>query len=115
MIWLIMIYAGFLTYLTRFSMFSKSFARWLPGWIETPLYYVPITMLTAIIVPEVLLIEGSLNFSLSENLRLIAASFAIVVALITRSVFITILSGLICLWIFHVSTAIHCVKTRNET
>ena len=99
MIWLIMIYAGFLTYLTRFSMFSKSFARWLPGWIETPLYYVPITMLTAIIVPEVLLIEGSLNFSLSENLRLVAASIAIVIALITRSVFITILSGLICLWI----------------
>ena len=99
MIWLVMIYAGFLTYLTRFSMFSKSFARWLPSWIETPLYYVPITMLTAIIVPEVLLIEASLNFTLSENLRLIDASFAIVVALITRSVFITIASGLTCLWI----------------
>jgi len=99
MIWVVMIYAGFLTYLTRFSMFSKTFARWLPDWIETPLHYVPIAMLTAIIVPEVLLIEGSLNFSLYENLRLVAASLAILVALATRSVFITIASGLICLWI----------------
>ena len=99
MIWVVMVYAGFLTYLTRFSMFSKTFARWLPGWIEVPLHYVPIAMLTAIIVPEVLLIEGSLSLSPYENLQLVAASLAILIALATRSVFITIASGLASLWI----------------
>ena len=99
MVWVVMVYAGFLTYLTRFSMFSKTFARWLPGWIEVPLHYVPIAMLTAIIVPEVLLIEGSLSLSPYENLQLVAASLAILIALATRSVFITIASGLASLWI----------------
>ena len=99
MIWAIMVYAGFLTYHTRFSMLSKTFARWLPNWIETPLHYVPIAMLTAIIVPEVLLIEGSLSFSPYENLQLVAASLAILIALVTRGVFITIASGLVSLWI----------------
>ena len=99
MIWAVMAYAGFLTYPTRFSMFSKTFASWLPDWIEAPLHYVPIAMLTAIIVPEVLIIEGSLSFSPFENLQLVAASLAILIALATRGVFITIASGLTSLWI----------------
>ena len=50
MIWIIMIVAGLITYSTRFSMFNKSIADKMPSWVEIPLHYVPIALLTAIIV-----------------------------------------------------------------
>tara|TARA_B110000444_G_C18551727_1_gene460560 strand:+ start:306 stop:605 length:300 start_codon:yes stop_codon:yes gene_type:complete len=94
-----MIIAGIITYSTRFSMFNKSIAKKMPAWVETPLHYVPIALLTAIIVPEVLINEGTINFSIFENLRIVAACFAVFVALISRNVIATIASGLICLWL----------------
>ena len=94
-----MIIAGIITYSTRFSMFNKSIAKKMPVLVETPLHYVPIALLTAIIVPEVLINEGTINFSIFENLRIVAACFAVFVALISRNVIATIASGLICLWL----------------
>ena len=94
-----MIIAGIITYSTRFSMFSKSIAKKMPAWVETPLHYVPIALLTAIIVPEVLINEGAVVFSIFENLRILAACLAVFIALISRNVIATIASGLICLWL----------------
>ena len=94
-----MIIAGIITFSTRFSMFNKSIAKKMPAWIETPLHYVPTALLTAIIVPEVLINEGTINFSIFENLRIMAACFAVFIALISRNVIATIASGLICLWL----------------
>ena len=99
MIWIVMIIAGIITFSTRFSMFNKSFAKKMPAWVETPLHYVPTALLTAIIVPEVLINEGTINFSIFENLRIMAACFAVFIALISRNVIATIASGLICLWL----------------
>jgi|TARA_B110000093_G_scaffold96902_1_gene104467 branched-subunit amino acid transport protein len=94
-----MIIAGIITFSTRFSMFNKSIAKKMPAWVETPLHYVPTALLTAIIVPEVLINEGTINFSIFENLRIMAACFAVFIALISRNVIATIASGLICLWL----------------
>ena len=94
-----MIIAGIITFSTRFSMFNKSIAKKMPVWAETPLHYVPTALLTAIIVPEVLINEGTINFSIFENLRIMAACFAVFIALISRNVIATIASGLICLWL----------------
>jgi len=55
--------------------------------------------LTAIIVPEVLIYEQNLSLSIFENFRIIAASFAILIAFISRNVIATITSGLVCLWV----------------
>ena len=99
MIWIVMIIAGIITFSTRFSMFNKSIAKKMPTWVETPLHYVPTALLTAIIVPEVLINEGTINFSIFENLRIMAACFAVFIALISRNVIATIASGLICLWL----------------
>ena len=99
MIWIVMIIAGVITFSTRFSMFNKSIAKKMPVWVETPLHYVPTALLTAIIVPEVLINEGTLNLSIFENLRIMAACFAVFIALISRNVIATIASGLICLWL----------------
>ena len=67
MIWIVMVVAGLITYSTRFSMFNKSIAEKMPKWVEVPLHYVPIALLTAIIVPEVLIYEQNLSLSIFEN------------------------------------------------
>ena len=66
-----MIVAGLITYSTRFSMFNKSIAEKMPKWVEVPLHYVPIALLTAIIVPEVLIYEQNLSLSIFEILELL--------------------------------------------
>jgi len=97
MIWLVMIACGLLTFATRFVMFSSLAPRRLPDWLEDALGFVPIAVLTAIIVPAVVTgPEGTLF--LAGNSRLPAAVIAVSVALITRSVLATIATGLAALW-----------------
>ena len=54
MIWPVMIACGLLTFATRFVMFSGLAPRRLPDWLEDALGFVPIAVLTAIIVPAVI-------------------------------------------------------------
>ncbi|MAK17467.1 MAG: branched-chain amino acid ABC transporter permease [SAR116 cluster bacterium] len=97
MIWFVMIACGLFTYATRFVMFSDIAPRQLPGWLQDALGFVPIAVLTAIIVPAVIIApEGGL--ALAGNARLPAALVAVTVALVTRSVLATIATGLGALW-----------------
>lgn len=97
MIWLVMIACGLLTFATRFVMFSGLAPRRLPDWLEDALGFVPIAVLTAIIVPAVITgPEGTLF--IVGNSRLPAAVIAVSVALLTRSVLATIATGLAALW-----------------
>lgn len=97
MIWLVMIACGLLTFATRFVMFSGLAPQGLPDWLEDALGFVPIAVLTAIIVPAVITgPEG--NLFIAGNSRLPAAVIAVSVALLTRSVLATIATGLAALW-----------------
>lgn len=97
MIWFVMIACGLFTYATRFVMFSDIAPRQLPDWLQDALGFVPIAVLTAIIVPAVIIApEGGL--ALAGNARLPAALVAVTVALVTRSVLATIATGLGALW-----------------
>jgi branched-subunit amino acid transport protein len=97
MIWFVMIACGLFTYAIRFVMFSDIAPRQLPGWLQDALGFVPIAVLTAIIVPAVIIApEGGL--ALAGNARLPAALVAVTVALVTRSVLATIATGLGALW-----------------
>ena len=95
MIWLVMIACGLLTFATRFVMFSGLAPRRLPDWLEDALGFVPIAVLTAIIVPAV--VTGP-EGTIAGNSRLPAAVIAVSVALLTRSVLATIATGLAALW-----------------
>jgi branched-subunit amino acid transport protein len=64
---------------------------------------VPPAVLTAIFFPELLITDGSLNISLGNG-RLIAGSLAIVVAWRTKNVILTIVVGMLTLWIFQAIT-----------
>ena len=97
MIWFVMIACGLFTYATRFVMFSDIAPRQLPGWLQDALGFVPIAVLTAIIVPAVIIApEGGL--ALAGNARLPAALVAVTMAIVTRSVLATIATGLGALW-----------------
>ena len=98
MIWMVMILCGLLTFSMRFVMFSELAPKQVPGWLQEALSFVPVAVLTAIIVPAVIISpEGGLM--LAGNSKLPAALVAVTAALVTRSVLTTIASGLGSLWV----------------
>ena len=99
MIWLVMIFSGVFTFGTRFVMLTKGVADGLPRWVIDALAFVPIAVLTAILVPAVLIHPSTQQIVVSENVRFFAAVVATIVALMTRNVIATISSGLASLWI----------------
>ena len=98
MIWMAMIVCGLLTFSMRFVMFSDLAPKQLPGWLEEALGFVPVAVLTAIIVPAVIVSPDG-GLMLAGNSRLPAALIAVTAALVTRSVLVTIGSGLGSMWV----------------
>ena len=62
------------------------------------LHYVPPAVLSAIVFPELLLPGGTWNLSL-ENYRLLAGLAAVLVAWFSRNILVTILAGMIVLFL----------------
>ena len=98
MIWMVMIVCGLLTFSMRFVMFSDLAPKQLPGWLEEALGFVPVAVLTAIIVPAVIVSPDG-GLMVAGNSRLPAALIAVTAALVTRSVLVTIGSGLGSMWV----------------
>ena len=98
MIWLVMISGGIFTFLSRFLMLSGWVANDLPRWLIDALVFVPIVVLTAILVPAVLTDPATQQIIVIGNARVVAAVVATIMALLTRNVIATISSGLATLW-----------------
>ena len=98
MIWLVMIAGGIFTFGTRFVMLSGWIAHGLPKWLIDALVFVPIAVLTAILVPAVLIDPATQQIIMIGNARVVAAVVATIIALLTRNVIATISSGLATLW-----------------
>ena len=98
MIWLVMIVGGIFTFGTRFVMLSGWVAHGLPRWLIDALAFVPIAVLTAILVPAVLIDPATQQILVIGNKRIVAAVVATIIALLTRNVIATISSGLATLW-----------------
>ena len=98
MIWLIMICSGIFTFGTRFVMLTLWVAHGLPRWLNDALAFVPIAVLTAILVPAVIVDPTTQQIIVFENNRFFAAVVATIIALLTRNVVATICSGLAALW-----------------
>jgi branched-subunit amino acid transport protein len=71
----------------------------LPPTVLSALKYIPVAVLTAIIVPEVLLREGQLNVS-PTNGYLIAALAAVLISWRTKNLLLTIVLGMGTLWVW---------------
>ncbi len=105
-IWPAMIGLGVLTFLIRFS-FIALLDRWqAPPLVQRALRFVPVAVLTAIIVPELMLLpNGQFNPNLL-NPRLLAGIVAVIVAWETKNVILTIVIGMIVFWVllvFHLT------------
>lgn len=98
-IWLAMIGLGILTFLTRFS-FIALLERWqAPLIVQRALRFVPIAVLTAIIIPELVMHDNQLDLR-PDSPRLLAGLVAILVAWKTGNVLITIVAGMLIFWLF---------------
>ena len=81
------------TFLIRYLMFGFSRRLSLPPALLKALRYVPPVVLTAIVVPEVLLNENTLNLSFA-NARLVGAMTAIFAGVLTQNLLLTIVLGM---------------------
>ncbi|MFK8183022.1 MAG: AzlD domain-containing protein [Phormidesmis sp.] len=81
------------TFAIRYFMFGVSSRLYLPPALLKALRYVPPVVLTAIVTPEVLLSEGSLDISIF-NARLIGAIAAILTGVSTQNLLLTIVLGM---------------------
>lgn len=89
---------GVVTYLIRLLPLEFFSRIDIPVWALQAMRYVPVAVLTAIFVPEVLMPEGALHISVG-NARLLAGVVAVLVAWRTRNVFLTVAAGMVALWI----------------
>jgi len=100
-IWVVMVSIGALTFLTRLSFIALA-GRWdAPALFRSALRFVPVAILTAIVVPELVMHTGTLDFSLT-NPRLLAGALAIFVAWRTRNTVLTIVIGMTAFWVLQI-------------
>ena len=94
---------GAITFAIRASFFMLPEGLILPPWLLRALRYVPAAVLTAIIVPELVMPSGAFDLSLG-NERLLAGIAAILVAWRTRNVVLTVAVGMVALWLLQALT-----------
>jgi len=97
-VWFILICMGLVTYAIRLSMILLLERVDLPPIIQWALYLVPPAVLSAIVFPELLMPSGMLYLSFG-NVRLLAGVLAAVVAWRTKNVLLTIVVGMVALWV----------------
>ena len=97
MIWFVMILTGLINFMFRISMFSGIRNIHLPLSLNRYVVYVPTSVLSAIIASSLISFDGQQVLYDAE--KLVAASIAVVFALVTKSVSATLLAGLITIWI----------------
>lgn len=92
-IWIIMLCGGLATFAIRLS-FIYLFGRLRIGeGLRRALFYVPPSVLSAIVFPELIMPGGTLDLSLG-NVRLLAGSAAVLIAWFFKSTLGTILAGM---------------------
>ena len=100
--WVIIMVGGLLTFGMRLS-FIYFFGRIeIPTTLRRSLRFVPPAVLSAIILPELLLPVGHLDFGLGNH-RWLAGVIAVLVAWRTRNTLLTILAGMAALLILQLA------------
>ncbi len=95
--WVLIIYCGLITYLTRFSMIALIKKEMFNDRIREVLSYVPSAIFPAIIFPAILLDNSGLILT-EGNPKIIAAIIATIIGIFSRSIIATIFSGLSSYW-----------------
>ena len=93
-IWLLILGMLAITFITRYSLFAFPDLRF-PPLIRQGLHYVPTAVLTAIVVPGMLMPDGQSWMLSWSNAYLLAGVAAIAIAAFTRHLLATIGGGLL--------------------
>jgi len=95
--WSLIIYAGLITFVTRFSMIFLLNKDILNDKAKKILSFVPAAIFPAIIFPPIFLDDlGTVD--LENNPKILAAIFAIIVGYLSRNIIATIFVGLLSYW-----------------
>lgn len=103
-LWIAIIGMGVITYGIRLLPIALQDKLPLTARVRQALRYVPVAVLTAIVVPELLLPGGVWDFSLGNG-RLLAGVLAIGIAWRTKNVLLTIGAGMAALWLLQIVMA----------
>lgn len=93
-IMLIIMGMAVVTFGTRFGALALLKKTGLPAWFERWLRHVPIAVLTALIMPSLILPQGRIDFSLNNH-YLLAGVLAAIVAYTCRNAILTMGLGMI--------------------
>jgi branched-subunit amino acid transport protein len=96
-VWLTLFACGIVTFLLRLSFIAAHGRVTMPRWFTRALTFVPVAVLSAITLPEILMQNDAVNLAWL-NPKLIAGSVAVVVAWRTKNVWATIATGMAALW-----------------
>ena len=95
--WILIIYCGLITFLTRFSMIVLLKKEMFNNRVREVLSYVPSAIFPAIIFPLVFL-DNSGSLDLQNNPKIIAAIIATMIGILSKNILATIFSGLTSYW-----------------
>jgi len=101
-IWLVMLIGGILTFGMRLSFIYLLGRMEVPGGVRRALRFVPPAVLSALILPELVIPAGRLDLGL-DNHRWLAGLIAVLVAWRTRSILLTMLVGMAVLLILQLA------------
>jgi branched-subunit amino acid transport protein len=96
--WPVIAAIGFGTWLIRFSFLGLLAGRTLPRVVQELLGYIPAATLAALVAPAMLVADGQIALS-ADNLRLFAGLAAVVIGLWSRNVLVTLIGGMLTLWL----------------
>ena len=94
-LWTLAVIVGLalVTVLTRSFFFISNTSWQLPHWAQRGLQYAPIAALSAVVVPEIITVQGTL-ISTWQDARLFAAAMGAGVYFWRRDVLLTIVAGM---------------------
>ncbi|MEO8485384.1 MAG: AzlD domain-containing protein [Betaproteobacteria bacterium] len=97
-LWVVILAVGALNYLSRLSFIAFFASREMPPLLARALKFVPVAMLTALVLPMVL-VPSAAEAIAAMNPRIPAGIVAAVVAFFTRSMLKTLVAGMAALWL----------------
>lgn len=97
-LWLTIVACGIVTFLIRLSFIAIHGRVSMPRWFTRALTFVPVAVLSAITLPEILIQNNAVLVSL-WNPKLWAGLVAVLVAWRTKNVLATIAVGMAVMWI----------------
>ena len=98
MTWISIIIAGLLTYFTRMAMITLVSREMLSERVKEVLAYVPSAVFPAIIFPAIFINDYGTFVEIYDP-KIFAAIIAVIVGFFSKSIILTILSGLISYWL----------------